>query len=68
MSVLPLFHEFTQWVKTDQSAHLPEQTVSRLYRAHSRLRVAKRYVGIRLKVLSPGLVAGYSAGVRLLLS
>jgi len=68
MPVLPLFREFTQWVKTDQPAHLPEQTVSRLYRAHARLRVAKRYDGIRLKGLSTTLVAGYSAGVRLLLS
>lgn len=68
MPVLPLFREFTQWIKTDHPAQLPEQTVSRLYRAHARLRVAKRYDGIRLKGLSPTLVAGYSAGVRLLLS
>lgn len=68
MPVLPLFREFTQWVKTRQPAHLPDQTVPRLYRAHARLRVAKRYDGIRLKRLSPALVAGYSAGVRLLLT
>jgi hypothetical protein len=68
VSVLPLFREFTQWVKTEQRAHLPAQTVSRLYRAHARLRVAKRYDGIRLIGLSTTLVAGYSAGVRLLLS
>ncbi len=42
--------------------------MSRLYRTRPRLRVGKRYDGIRLKGLSPTLVAGYSAGVRLLLS
>lgn len=68
MPVLPLFREFTQWIKNDQQVDLPDRSVSRLYRAHARLRVAKRYDGIRLKGLSPTLVAGYSAGVRLLLS
>lgn len=68
MPVLPLFREFTQWIKAEPPAHLPEHTVARLYRAHARLRVAKRYEGIRLKGLSPTLVTGYSAGVRLLLT
>jgi len=68
MPVLPLFREFTQRIKTDQPSDLPDHAVSRLYRAHARLRVAKRYDGIRLNGLSSALVAGYSAGVRLLLS
>lgn len=68
MPVLPLFREFTVWLKTEQPNHLPEQAVSRLYRAHARLRVAKRFDGIRLLGLSTRLVNGYSAGVHLLLS
>jgi len=68
MPVLPLFREFTTWVKTEQTDHLPEQAVSRVYRAHARLRVAKSFDGIRLRGLSSTLVNGYSAGVRLLLS
>lgn len=68
MPVLPLFRDFTLWLKTEQPDHLPEQAVSRLYRAHARLRVAKRFDGIRLRGLSPKLVNGYSAGVHLLLS
>lgn len=67
MPVLPLFREFTIWMKTERSDHLPEQAVSRLYRAHARLRVAKRFDGILLRGLSTTLVEGYSAGVRLLL-
>jgi hypothetical protein len=68
MPVLPLFREFTIWIKTERPDHLPEQAVSQLYRAHARLRVAKRFDGIRLRGLSDTLVAGYSAGVRLLLA
>jgi hypothetical protein len=68
MPVLPLFREFTIWTKAEQPGHLPEQAVSRLYRAHARLRVAKRFDGILLRGLSTTLVGGYSAGVRLLLS
>ena len=68
MPVLPLFREFTVWLKTEQPVHLPEQAVARLYRAHARLRVAKRFDGIRLLGLSTKLVNGYSAGVHLLLS
>lgn len=68
MPVLPLFREFTVWLKTEQPDHLPDQAVSRLYRAHARLRVAKRFDGIRLRGLSNKLVKGYSAGVHLLLS
>lgn len=68
MPVLPLFREFTVWLKTERPDHLPEQAVSRLYRAHARLRVAKRFDGIRLLGLSTRLVNGYSAGVHLLLS
>lgn len=68
MPVLPLFREFTVWLKTEQPDHLPEQAVSRLYRAHARLRVAKRFDGIRLRGLSTKLVNGYSAGFHLLLS
>jgi len=68
MPVLPSFREFTIWLKTERPDHLPEQAVARLYRAHARLRVAKRFDGIRLRGLSDTLVAGYSAGVRLLLA
>lgn len=68
MPVLPMFREFTIWLKTEQRDHLPEQAVSRLYRAHARLRVAKRFDGVRLRGLSQTLVSGYSAGVRLLLA
>ncbi len=68
MPVLPLFREFTIWIKTERPNHLPEQAVSRLYRSYARLRVAKRFDGVRLRGLSATLVAGYSAGVRLLLA
>lgn len=68
MPVLPLFREFTVWLETEQPDHLQEQAVSRLYRAHARLRVAKRFEGILLRGLSAKLVRGYSAGVHLLLS
>jgi hypothetical protein len=56
------------WIKSQQPSHLPEQAVSRLYRAHARLRIAKRFEGIRLRGLSQTLESGYSAGVRLLLA
>ena len=68
MPVLPMFREFTIWLKTERPDHLPEQAVARLYRAHARLRVAKRFDGIRLRGLSASLINGYSAGVRLLLA
>jgi hypothetical protein len=68
MPVLPLFREFTIWIKTERPNNLPQQAVSRLYRAHARLRVAKRFDGILLRGLSDTLVGGYSAGVRLLLA
>jgi len=53
---------------TSDSARCHVANSGSLYRAHARLRVAKRYDGIRFKSLSPTLVAGYSAGVRLWLS
>ena len=68
MPVLPLFREFTVWLKTEQPDHLPDQAVARLYRAHARLRVAKRFDGIRLRGLSKTLEKGYSAGIGLLLA
>ena len=68
MPVLPLFREFTIWIKIERPNHLPDQAISRLYQAYARLRVAKRFEGIQLRGLSATLVAGYSAGVRLLLS
>jgi hypothetical protein len=68
MPVLPLFREFTIWLKTEQPDHLPDQAVARLYRAHARLRVAKRFDGIRLRGLSKTLEKGYSAGIGILLA
>jgi len=68
MPILRLFREFTIWVKTEQTDHLPEQAVSRVYRTHARLRVAKSFAGIRLPGVSTKLENGYSAGVHLLLS
>jgi hypothetical protein len=68
MTVLPLFRDFIIWIKTERPDHLPEQAVSRLYRARARLRVAKGFDGIRLRRASASLVNGYSAGVRLLLA
>ena len=68
MPVLPLFREFTVWIKTERLDHLPERAVSRLYRAHARLRVAKLFDGIRMRGASTALAKGYSAGIRLLLA
>lgn len=68
VTVLPRFREFTIWLKTERPMHVSEEVVSRMYRAHARLRVAKRYEGIVFSGVSPTLADGYDVGVRLLLA
>ena len=68
MPVLPRFREFTIWLRKEDPTHVTADVVSGLYRAHARLRVAKRYQGILLSGVSATLADGYSVGVRLLLS
>lgn len=68
MSTLPMFREYCIWLKTAQDGGVPLRTKSLLNIAHARLRVAKRFAGVRIHKASPSLVRGYSVGVRLLLT
>jgi hypothetical protein len=68
MTPLPMFREYCIWLKTVDDDIVPLRTRSMLNIAHARLRVAKRFAGVRIERASPSLVRGYSVGVRLLLS
>jgi hypothetical protein len=68
MPTLPMFREYCIWLKTVDDDIVPIRTRSLLNIAHARLRVAKRFAGVRIDKASPSLVKGYSAGFRLLLS
>jgi hypothetical protein len=61
-------HDDVGWLKTVDDDIVPIRTRSLLNIAHARLRVAKRFAGVRIDKASPSLVKGYSAGFRLLLS
>ena len=67
MATLPMFREYCIWLKTVEPSTVPPRTKSMLNIAHARLRLAKRFTGVRIQEASPSLVRGYSAGVRLLL-
>lgn len=67
MSILPMFREYCIWLKTVEDGIVPLRTKSLLNIAHARLRVAKRFAGVRIHKASPALVRGYSVGVHLLL-
>lgn len=64
MAVLPHFREFNVWLKACDCPHIPSATISKLYRAHARHRVAKRFRGLRIHDASDALLRGYSVGIR----
>jgi hypothetical protein len=68
MTTRPIFRDYCIWVKAVDDDIVPLRTRSMLNIAHARLRVAKRFAGVRIDKASPSLVRGYSVGVRLLLS
>jgi hypothetical protein len=64
MVVLPHFREFNAWLKTYDRPGIPSATISKLYRAHARHRVAKRFWDVRIHDASDALLRGYSVGIR----
>ena len=67
MATLLMFREYCIWLKTVDDGIVPVRTKLLLNIAHARLRVARRFSGVRIHKASPELVRGYSVGVRLLL-
>lgn len=68
MATRSRFKEFTLWLKSGDRQDLASATVTRLYRAHARHRVARRFQGLRRENGSDSLIRGYSEGLRLFLS
>lgn len=64
MTVLPNFREFNVWLKASDRPHIQPTTISKLYRAHARHRVAKRFRDLRIHDASDALLRGYSVGIR----
>jgi hypothetical protein len=68
MPVLAKFREYHVWFKGQEGGVVRKRTKSLLNTAHARLRVAKQFQDVRIQDVSPLLVSGYSAGIRLLLT
>lgn len=64
MAVLPNFREFNAWLKACDCPQIPPTTLSKLYRAYARHKVAKRFRDVRIDDASDALVRGYSVGIR----
>ena len=61
------FREFNLWLKADNRPDISKDTVAKLFVSHARLKVAKRFDGVRMRRASQNLIRGYTAGMRLLL-
>jgi len=61
------FRELNLWLKTDKRPDISKDTVAKLFVSHARLKVAKRFDGVRMRRASQNLIRGYTAGMRLLL-
>lgn len=67
MPILSHYREYNVWLKGCSSGAVRERTRTLLNIAYARLRIAHRFESVRIHQVSPSLVKGYSAGVRLLL-
>ena len=62
--VLSQFREFNVWLKECDRPQVSKTAISKVYRAHARHRVAKRFRDLRIHDASDALLRGYSVGIR----
>jgi len=68
MATIARFRDFTIWLKADDRHAIAPSLVAKLYRAHARHKVARRFTAVRMTTGSKPLIRGYSEGLRLFLS